>query len=156
MTKSDLEEILIKMGVPEEAAKDCAEEDLQDKVVAYLAAYNFVYPLNEKLRFLSGEFADKIKKGEIDIPEVTALLEAGATPELIATFAYHYTKAAYHNVLYPLDDPSSILDYIDLSYSGEQSPAWTLVEESTEGELTGRFLGEVHNLIPYFVGWENT
>ena len=85
------------------------------------------------------------------MPEVTALLEAGATPEMIADFAYRYTEKAYYDVLYQLDDSRSAFDCIDLFYSEElsKSPTWKLAEESTEGELTGRFLGEVHNLIPY-------
>ena len=48
MTREDLEEKFIALGLPEGAAKHYAKREQQDKNFAWLAAYHFVYGLNKE------------------------------------------------------------------------------------------------------------
>lgn len=132
----------IELGLPEGAARLTAEEEEQDQKTAWLAGYHFVYGINERLRFYDDSYAKLIKEGKIKTSESTALMEAGATPELIADFAYQIALEAYADVLYQLSD-------FEAEFGMEELPTWLLVERTADGKETGRRLQGLHALIPY-------
>lgn len=142
MTREELEKKFIELGLPEGAARIYAEEEQQDKKTAWLAGYHFLYALNERLRFYDDSYAELIQEGRIKTPESTALMEAGATPELIADFAYQITLEAYCDVLYKFSD-------FEAEYGMEDLPTWKLKERTADGIETGRRLVGLHELIPY-------
>lgn len=141
MTREELEKKFIELGLPEGAARLTAEEE-QDQKTAWLAGYHFVYGINERLRFYDDSYAKLIKEGKIKTSESTALMEAGATPELIADFAYQIALEAYADVLYQLSD-------FEAEFGMEELPTWRLVERTADGKETGRRLQGLHALIPY-------
>lgn len=47
MTREELEKKFIELGLPEGAARIYAEKEQQNKKIAWLAGYHFVYGLNE-------------------------------------------------------------------------------------------------------------
>lgn len=142
MTREELEKKFIELGLPEGAARLTAEEEEQDQKTAWLAGYHFVYGINERLRFYDDSYAKLIKEGKIKTSESTALMEAGATPELIADFAYQIALEAYADVLYQLSD-------FEAEFGMEELPTWRLVERTADGKETGRRLQGLHALIPY-------
>ena len=142
MTREELEKKFIELGLPEGAARLTAEEEQQDQKTAWLAGYHFVYGLNERLRFYDDSYAKLIKEGKIKTSESTALMEAGATPELIADYAYQIALEAYADVLYQLSD-------FEAEFGMEELPTWRLVERTADGKETGRRLQGLHELIPY-------
>lgn len=101
-----------------------------------------MYGLNERLRFYDDLYGELIKQGKIKTTESTALMEAGATSELIADFAYQITLEAYCDVLHQLSD-------FEAEYGMEDLPTWKLKERTADGIETGRRLVGLHELIPY-------
>lgn len=101
-----------------------------------------MYDLNERLRFYDDSYAELIKQGKIKTTESTALMEAGATPELIADFAYQITLEAYCDVLQQFSD-------FEPEYGMEDLPTWKLIERTVDRKETGRRLVGLHELIPY-------
>jgi len=142
MTREELEKKFIELGLPEGAARLAAEEEQQNQKIAWLAGYHFVYRLNERLRFYDDSYAKLIKEGKIKTSESTALMEAGATPGLIADFAYQIALEAYYDVL------SQLSDFV-AEFGMEELPTWRLVERTADGKETGRRLQGLHELIPY-------
>ena len=80
--------------------------------------------------------------GRITTSETTALMEAGATPEQIADFAYQIALESYCSVLQLITNGSA-------EYDTEDFPSWELVERTPDGEFTGRVVTEMQDLIPY-------
>ena len=142
MTREELEKKFIELGLPEGAARIYAEKEQQNKKIAWLAGYHFVYGLNERLRFYDDSYAELIKQGKIKTTESIALMEAGATSELIADFAYQITLEAYCDVLHQLSD-------FEAEYGMEDLPTWKLKERTADEKETGRCLVGLHELIPY-------
>ena len=71
MTREELEKKFIELGLPEGAARIYAEKEQQNKKIAWLAGYHFVYGLNERLRFYDDSYAELIKQGKIKTTEST-------------------------------------------------------------------------------------
>lgn len=142
MTREELEKKFIALGLPEGAAKHYAKREQQDKNFAWLAAYHFVYGLNEDLRFFDDTYPDMLRDGRITTSETTALMEAGATPEQIADFAYQIALESYCSVLQLITNGCA-------EYDTEDFPSWELVERTPDGEFTGRVVTEMQDLIPY-------
>lgn len=70
---------------------------------------------------------------------------------MLADFASDLLMEAFHMVLCPISDPDSVLERIDFERKDntESLPSWCLAERDGEGNLTGRYLGGLHQLIPY-------
>lgn len=100
MTREELEMQFMNLGLPEGAARICAEDEEKNKKIAWLASYHFVHSLNKKLRFYSDAYAEMLKEKRVKTPESIALVEAGASPELVADFAYQIALEAYCHVLH--------------------------------------------------------
>ncbi len=142
MTREELEKKFIALGLPEGAAKYYAELEQQDKKLGWLAAYHFVYRLNERLRFFDDTYPDMLRDARITTSETTALMEAGATPEQIADFAYQIALESYCIVLQLITSGCA-------EYDTEDFPSWKLMERTSDGEFTGRMVTEMQDLIPY-------
>lgn len=154
MTFEEKKNLLIKMGLSEEAAKDYlkAESDVR----AVLPAFRLLKPLNDRLDFYKGEYREMIEKMiedgtlEEQLPEAAALVKCGATPEVIEKFAFHLVLEAYDGLLYQLDDHEGA-EFSDVFMDKDFSKCGyaRLMEMGADGNATGRYLIEVHGKIPF-------
>lgn len=152
MKEKEIRNFLELAGYSEGRIEHYTKLEMEDKVWAWLPTVRFVRPLNNQLRkYLDGDFIRQLKEAKennIHVDGIVGeLLEAGVTPELISKFAYEITSTSYNEVLYRLVEPSGA-DY-DLDNTGADLPSWRLVEVDENGKLTGRYIQELHNLIPY-------
>ncbi len=80
--------------------------------------------------------------GRITTSEITALMEAGATPEQIADFAYQIALESYCIVL-------QLITSGCVEYDTEDFSSCKLMKRTPDGEFTGRMVTEMQDLIPY-------
>ena len=83
-------------------------------------------------------------------PEADAMLRAGISSEVIEKYAYGLTLEAYESLLYQLDDNAGA--EVDEAFQDtlfDKCGYAKLCEMDSEGEPTGRYLFEVHGMIPF-------
>lgn len=154
MTSAEKKNLLMKMGLCEDAAEHYLEDE--SNIRAVLPAFRLLKPLNDRLEFFKGEYREmiesRIEDGLLDeqLPEAAALVKCGAPPEIIEKFAFHLVLEAYDGLLYQLDDHEGA-EYSDVFRNEDFSECGyaRLMEMGADGNTTGRYLMEVHGKIPF-------
>ena len=154
METEEMKQLLVKMGLREEAAEHYLQYD--SEIWAVLPTFRLLKPLSDRLEFYKGGYRKMIEKRIADgmlekrLPEVSTLIKSGAKIEDIEAFAYDLVLESYESLLYQLDDHqgaevSDVFLEEDFSKCGYAR----LMEQGAEGEATGRYLFEVHGKIPF-------
>lgn len=157
MDKKTLVKLLYDFGIPD--PEYWADQELNDDIWAYLAAFRFLRPLQNDLdgylerpeEWINFELNRRHSEiGHI----IKSILEAGIPHKDIGLFAYWIARYAYIGVLHRLSDPAGG-DY-DLENEGEELPRWSLIETYIRKDgnavreiKTGRYIPELHTLFPY-------
>ncbi len=145
METEEMKQLLVKMGLREEAAEHYLQ--YESEIWAVLPAFRLLKPLSDQLEFYKGSYRkmleNRLADGTLEkrLPKVSALMKSGAAPEDIE---------AFESILYQLDDHqgaevSDVFLEEDFSKCGYAR----LMEQGPEGEATGRYLFEVHGMIPF-------
>lgn len=154
MTYEEKKNLLVKMGLREETAENYL--GLESDIWAVLPAFRLLKPLSDNLDFYKGGYRKMIEKMKEDgalaekMPEINEMLNAGVSPETIEKFVYDIKLSTYDSLLYQLDDykGAEVSDVFgDASFS--KCGYGRLMEQRPDGELTGRYLIEVHGKIPF-------
>ena len=154
METEEMKQLLVKMGLREEAAEHYLQ--YESEIWAVLPAFRLLKPLSDQLEFYKGSYRkmleNRLADGTLEkrLPKVSALMKSGAAPEDIEAFAYDLVLEAFESILYQLDDHqgaevSDVFLEEDVSKCGYAR----LMEQGPEGEATGRYLFEVHGMIPF-------
>ena len=136
---------LIALGLSEKAARYYLRYETDTWAV-----------VSDNLEFYRGRYRELLVQWqgegvlEKKDPEAAALLRAGATPEQVERLVYEKTLQAYELLLYQLDDHTGAEvsdafaqeDFSRCSYG-------QLLEMGPDRNPTGRYLFEVHGMIPY-------
>lgn len=145
MEKDKLIDEFKKLGLSEKLANYYGEREAENNNEPWLAAFRFVRPLNNDLKYYKETYSSDLREGCMYSEASKALLEAGVSPEQIAEFAFEMRLEAYNSVLYRLDDAAGG-DY-DLPGEGDSLPSWSLMERSSKHQLTGRLVQGLHSLL---------
>ncbi len=154
MTTEEKLRYLAALGLSEKAARWYLQYDTDTRAV--VPAFRLLKPLSDDLEFYRGRYRELLEQWQAEgtlpdkDPEAAALLEAGATPEQVERLAYEKTLGAYERLLYQLDDHtgsevSDAFDREDFSQCGYGQ----LLEMGPDHQPTGRYLFEVHGLLPF-------
>lgn len=154
MTEEEKKEVLMKLGLSEQQAAWYLQYD--DDFTAVVPTFRLLKPLNDQLEFYRGGYRKWLEKQqaagtlEKHIPEAAQMLEAGVPAEVIEKFAYDLVLETYELLLYQLDDKEGAeVDDIFLDEIFDKCGYGRLCEMDADGELTGRYLFEVHGKIPF-------
>jgi hypothetical protein len=147
--KKTLINILHDFDVPD--PEYWADQELNDKNWAFLAAFRFLRPLQDDLdAYLyrpENWIEDQLKYRHSKYRHILqSMLNAGISPKEIGVFAYWIARMTYNSVLLRLSDPAGA-DY-DLENEGEGLPRWAL-SEIFRDVTTGRYIPDLHTLFPY-------
>ena len=154
MTTEEKVRYLTALGLSEKTARWYLQYDTD--VWAVVPAFRLLKPLSDDLEFYRGRYRALLERWQAEgvledkDPEAAALLKAGATTEQVERFAYDKTLGAYESLLYQLDDHtgaevSDAFDKEDFSQCGYGR----LLEMGPDRNPTGRYLFEVHGMIPF-------
>ncbi len=154
MSPEEKKELLIAMGLSEKAAESQLEYETETWAVT--PAFRLLKPLNDRLEFYRGRYRELLEQWQAEgsvenkAPDAAPLLAAGATPEQVEQYAYQRTLAAYEALLYQLDDhrgaeAGGVFRDADFSRCGYAR----LMELDPDGNPTGRYLVEVHGMLPF-------
>ena len=145
---------LIALGLSEKAARYYLRYETDPWAV--VPSFRLLKPLSDDLEFYRGRYRELLVQWqgegvlEKKDPEAAALLRAGATPEQVERLVYEKTLQAYELLLYQLDDHTGAEvsdafaqeDFSRCSYG-------QLLEMGPDRNPTGRYLFEVHGMIPF-------
>lgn len=154
MTVEEKMKYLTALGLSEKAARYYLQYDTD--VWAVVPSFRLLKPLSDDLEFYRGRYKELLERWQAqgtledkDL-EAAALMKAGASTEQVERFAYEKTLQAYEMLLYRLDDHtgaevSEAFDREDFS----RCSYGQLLEMAPDGDPTGRYLFEVHGLLPF-------
>lgn len=144
-------DILEEFGLDDKASIYYAKQDDSDSTWAWLAAIRFVRPIQKSLmrykKDYSRQMSERLDNGYNVSNSFRALKKAGISDEVINNFVYEIAIESYNDVLYRISDPAGS-DY-DLDDDGDNLATWKLIEIDKDNRKTGRYIPELHNLIPY-------
>ena len=146
--------LLTALGLSERAARYYLK--YETGIWAVVPSFRFLKPLNDELEFYRGRYRELLEQWQAEgsledkAPDAAVLIKAGATPEQVEAFAYEQTFHAYEMLLYQLDEHggaegSDAFREADFSECGYAK----LAEAGPDGVPTGRYLFEVHGMLPF-------
>lgn len=112
METEEMKQLLVKMGLREEAAEHYLQ--YESEIWAVLPAFRLLKPLSDQLEFYKGSYRkmleNRLADGTLEkrLPKVSALMKSGAAPEDIEAFAYDLVLEAFESILYQLDDHQGV------------------------------------------------
>lgn len=154
MTPEEKKKILMELGLQEKQAEWYLQYDTD--IWAVVPTFRLLKPLSDRLEFYKGGYRKMLEKrmedGSLEkcIPEAAQMLKAGISSEVLEKFAYALVLEAYESLLYQLDDHRGAeVDEVFSKDIFDKCGYAKLCEMDSNGEPTGRYLFEVHGMIPF-------
>jgi len=154
MTPEEKKEVLMELGLKEKQAEWYLQYENDTRAV--VPAFRLLKPLSDCLEFYKGAYRKLLEKKfedkslERHDPEAAEMLRAGVSAKVIEKFAYQLVLEAYESLLYQLDDHKGAeVDDAFLNEIFDKCGYARLCEMDSNGKPTGRYLFDVHGLIPF-------